>query len=205
MNGIADIRQMGARVTLAFLLVNIPIVGVVAWSVGNGVLAPTVMAAVAAAVATIHWYLAGDNAGVRATLGVAAMAMPALIVFGLTGHPWQIDGHMYFFASLAILTVLCDWRAILTAAGTVAVHHLVLNYALPMAVFPEGTSLLRVILHAVIVVVEAATLVWLAWRLSASFEASETALATASANSAVASLPLFETACWTALATSASS
>jgi methyl-accepting chemotaxis protein len=103
------------------------------------------------------------------------MIMVSLLVFALGGHAWQIDMHMYFFAALAMLAAFCDWRALLTAAGTVAVHHLVFNFVLPSAVFPGGGDFGRVILHAVIVVLETAVLIWLTANLVAALGAAEKA------------------------------
>ena len=45
---------------------------------------------------------------------------PALGVYLLQGHAWQMDGHMYFFVALAALTVLCDWRPIVLASALIA-------------------------------------------------------------------------------------
>ena len=56
-------------------------------------------------------------------------------------------------------------------AGTfaVALHHLVLNFILPAAVYPGGADLGRVVLHAVILLIEAGVLIWLAHKLSQLF------------------------------------
>jgi methyl-accepting chemotaxis protein len=71
---------------------------------------------------------------------------------------------------LAVLSAWCDWRAILLGAAVTAVHHLALNFALPMLVFPAGgAGLGRVVLHAVVVVVETGVLVWLAEVLGRNF------------------------------------
>ena len=45
----------------------------------------------------------------------------------------------------------------------VAVHHLSLNFLLPAEIFPDGSVFLRVVIHAVIVVAEAAVLIWLTY------------------------------------------
>src|SRR5690606_19417223 len=72
-----------------------------------------------------------------------------------------------------------DWRVILAAAGTIALHHLVLNFALPAAVFPDGADLGRVVLHAMIVVLETGVLVWGAFSLNRALASSANALAEA--------------------------
>lgn len=109
------------------------------------------------------------NAGVWARLafGATMPLFPALLVYQWTGHSWQLDMHMVFFAVIASLAVLADWRPILIAAGVTAVHHLLANLLIPTFVFPGGADFGRVLLHAVIVVVETAALVSLAARLEA--------------------------------------
>ncbi|HEX2525026.1 MAG TPA: methyl-accepting chemotaxis protein, partial [Geminicoccus sp.] len=61
------------------------------------------------------------------------------------------------------------------AAGAAAttVHHLVLNFLLPAAVYPGGADLGRVALHAVILVLEAAALIWVSSRLASLIAGSE--------------------------------
>ena len=57
-----------------------------------------------------------------------------------------------------MLAGFCDWRVIVAAAGVTAVHHLSFNFILPAAIFPGGASLTRVMIHALIVVLETAVL-----------------------------------------------
>lgn len=52
----------------------------------------------------------------------------------------------------------CDWRAIIAAATVTALHHLLLNFTIPFAMFPEGADFLRVVLHAVVVISEVGAL-----------------------------------------------
>ncbi len=107
--------------------------------------------------------------------------MVALLLQAMAGHPWQLDLHMYFFAALAVLSVYCDWRVLIAAAGATALHHLALNLLLPAAVYPDGADLGRVVLHAVIVVLETAALAWLAAQLVGLFTLSARSIAAADA------------------------
>jgi len=84
-------------------------------------------------------------------LGIMAAVQPALLVYMLNGHPWQMEGHMYFFVGLAALTLLCDWRPMATAVGLIAVHHLLLSYVAPEWVFIGSGDFLRVMVHALAV------------------------------------------------------
>ena len=131
-------------------------------------------------VATLSWRHDAIGIGTRMTTSMVIAAQVALMVFELTGGAYQVDMHMYFFATLAICAGWMDWRAIVANAAVVACHHLILNYALPVAVFPtEAPDLLRVVIHAVILATEAATLVWLTLRLEQAFSISAAALETA--------------------------
>ena len=83
--------------------------------------------------------------------GIMAAIQPALLVYMLQGHPWQMEGHMYFFVGLAGLTLLCDWRPLAAAVGLIAVHHLLLSYVAPEWVFIGSGDLARVMVHALAV------------------------------------------------------
>jgi methyl-accepting chemotaxis protein len=96
----------------------------------------------------------------RRLCGVLLMVQVSLMVGGMSHHRWQIDMHMAYFAALGVLALFADWTVILVAAGTVAVHHLTLSFLLPSLVFDSGGGLGRVLVHAVILVAEAAALVW---------------------------------------------
>jgi methyl-accepting chemotaxis protein len=85
--------------------------------------------------------------------------------------------HMAFFAGLAIVAVWCCWVSIVIAGAVVAVHHLLLNFIYPYAVFPDGSDLSRVVIHAVIVVAQIAALAYLTNRLVAALNESEAASA----------------------------
>ena len=80
------------------------------------------------------------------------------------------------------MAAYCDYRPILAGAVAVALHHLVLNFVLPAAVYPGGADLGRVVLHAFILLIEAGVLSWLAVKLSGLFET--TAQKTAEAEAA---------------------
>jgi methyl-accepting chemotaxis protein len=167
MTALADIRRFVARCILLFLWAHVPLIAALGPVLGVAWLWPAAGALAFALCATAVWWADRHGPSTRYASSVALMVMVALVVFQFRGHPWQIDLHMYFFASLAILAAFCDWRALLVAAGTVAVHHLVLNFLMPAAVFTDGGDLFRVVLHAVIVIVETAVLVWLTARLAA--------------------------------------
>lgn len=94
-------------------------------------------------------------------LAVALVGQAVVFTSAFAGHPWQIDTHMLFFAILAIIATMGSIPALLVGVAVTAVHHLSFGLFLPSMVFPE-TSLLetlgRVVLHAAIVIFEAAIL-----------------------------------------------
>jgi methyl-accepting chemotaxis protein len=101
----------------------------------------------------------------RMVVGTLAAIQPALAVYGLTGHPWQMDAHMYFFVALAALTVLCDWRPIALASALIAVHHVTVEYLEPEWVFTGSGNFGRVLFHALAVILQLAVLSYITTRL----------------------------------------
>lgn len=113
------------------------------------------------------------DAGARFTASITVVAMPALLLFISEGQAWQTDLHMLFFALLAAASILCDWKALAAATVVVAIHHLGLGMVMPQWLFTGDGSLARIAFHAVILVVEAATLIWVAQRIVALVDGNE--------------------------------
>src|SRR5258708_890056 len=134
---------------------------------------PAVLATVLAGAATVAWRVAGSTAlATRLVVAVAFIGMIGLLLEQMAGHPWQLDIHMYFFAALAMLAIYCDPLVLCFAAAATALHHLALNFVLPAAVYPGGGDCGRVVLHAVIVVMESGVLIWLTYQLIVLFRRS---------------------------------
>jgi len=169
MSEIQRIRTTVERFLIPYLWLHVPLVAAVSGLLGKGWILTAVGALVMAGTATATWKTSPGSESSRQTIGVALVGMVMLLVYGLDGHPWQIDMHMYFFAALAMLTAFCDWKVLIVSAAMVALHHLLLNFVYPAAVFPDGAAFGRVVLHAVIVVVQVAVLSWVAWRLNEAF------------------------------------
>lgn len=181
MQGLEHLRQKFGLVLVLFLWANAALISVLALALG-AVSAPVATAGclMLAGGATFVWWRDRTGPATRMVTAMAASGLVAMLVYVFAGHGYQIDMHMYFFAMLAVVAGWCDWRAIVANAAVTAVHHLVLNFALPMAVFPASNpDLLRVVVHAVIVIVETAVLSWLTYRLQALFAESDHAIAEA--------------------------
>jgi methyl-accepting chemotaxis protein len=163
------LRENASQALIGLLWLHIPIALAIGLSRGMDWIFPTLFMTVMAGVTTFSWRTAGNGLSTRLTVAVALMGDVSLFAYQLTGHPWQIDLHMYFFAMLACLVAYCDYRPIV--AGTVAVilHHLVLNFAIPAAVYPGGADLGRVVLHSAILIFQAGVLIVLANKLSHTF------------------------------------
>ncbi len=94
-------------------------------------------------------------------LGFCFVAHCILLTASLSGHAWQLDTHMMFFAVLAIVSTLANPRALIFATILIALHHVSFSVLLPKMVYPSGelmANLQRTVLHAVIVLLEAGVL-----------------------------------------------
>ncbi|MDR6789789.1 methyl-accepting chemotaxis protein [Sphingomonas sp. BE138] len=170
----------GGWISLAVLLIGDLLLGrgaapvlLVIGIIGN--LGPTVVA------------LAGRyDATARTLMGVPATVVPALLVFLLHGHAWQMDAHMYFFVAMAALLVLADWRPIALATALTAVHHLLLQWFVPEWVFTGNGNLGRVGFHVVAVGLQFGVLTVVTIMLERLFAAQAAALARAHDLTAIA-------------------
>ncbi len=170
MQEIDRIRHKAFLVLNRFTIAHLPLILILSWLVGADPLVPGLLASGVAATAAVLLWQGTGNLGNRITTGVCLILMVSLCVYVLRGHPWQVDMHMYFFAVLAILVSMLDWRVLVAGTLTVAAHHVLVNFLLPAAVFPGGTDTLRVGLHAVILASEAGVLVWITIRMIATLE-----------------------------------
>lgn len=117
----------------------------------------SLMAFAGARLATLHG---------KTIVAISLVGQAICLTAALTGHPWQLDSHMMFFAVLAVCMVLAEPVVIIAAAAAIAVHHLSLSLVFPSLVYPSFDlleNLKRTAIHGAIVVVEAAFL-WVALR-----------------------------------------
>lgn len=173
------IRKRAQQFMLAFLWAHVALVTLIALSGGEGGVIVPLAVAILAGAASIERGRNPDGEGAAMTIAVSLAVTVALVVFQLGGHPWQIDAHMYFFAVFATIGVFCNWRPLVAYAAVVAAHHLLLNHLIPGAVFPGEGDLGRVLLHAAVLAIQAAALIWLTHRLAEGFAAADAAVAAA--------------------------
>lgn len=184
-----DIQVTAARVLTYALWGHLPFFLLLGWLINaDGMPATLGVAALIAAGPTFLLFTQSGSELHRFLVSAGMVLMAALLVFIFRGHPWQIDAHMYFFAALAILAALCDWRSIVVAAAVTAVHHLLFNFIVSSWIFPESANLVRVLFHAVVVVLETIALAWATKTLVSTFKAAEVSekLAQDKANEALA-------------------
>jgi methyl-accepting chemotaxis protein len=165
------LRRKVLRLLVVTLWLQAPLIAFAAWRAGGSVAAPTLAALVIAGVVQAVARFDTQGGQARIAAGVGLMASISLLVAACAGQKIQVDLHMYYFAALALLVATCDWRVVVAAAVTVALHHIILNFLLPSLIYPGGSDLLRLALHAVILVLEAAALVWVAYTVEHMFGA----------------------------------
>jgi two-component system chemotaxis sensor kinase CheA len=146
------LRRMN-RIGLAFFLLHIPVMGVIAWANGTGALLALALSSAVAAGPLIAWATLTNPRSISVTYGVAAMCMGGVLVHFGQG-PVQIEMHFYFFALIAMLAVFGNPAVIVAAAVTVALHHLTLWFIVPRSVFNYDAPVWVVAVHAAFVVLE---------------------------------------------------
>lgn len=156
------IRRRGAFGICLLLWAMVGQIAVVGWALSVPSTYVLSVAIVLAAIVSLEYRRRPTGQGLQLASAAALAIDVGLVVYQFSGHPWQTDIHMQFFAALAVLTIYCNWRAIVLYTGLVAVHHLMLTVFLPAAVLPGGTDLGRVALHAAVLLLEAAALVTIA-------------------------------------------
>ncbi|BBF81211.1 methyl-accepting chemotaxis protein [Asticcacaulis excentricus] len=189
MNPIESLRQRFATALIAFLWLNslVLLILPLVFKTGADLVMSAVVAVGVCGWSTLLWRQDRTGALTRLVSSLSLAVLVSLMVYVFEGHAYQIDMHMYFFAALALIAGWCDWRALLAYSGLVAIHHLGLNYLLPAAVFPDSQpDLARVLMHAVILTLQTALLVWLAVTLERSLTEADEALKTANAADAQA-------------------
>jgi methyl-accepting chemotaxis protein len=116
-------------------------------------------------------------AGTRAfrVIGAVLLMLYSGTIIHLGGG--LIEWHFHVFVSLALLVLYYDWLPIVVAAGTVAIHHILLDEIMPHAVFQSGVQSRGIVLiHATFVIIQTAGCVFLAERVRRSAAAVQRSL-----------------------------
>jgi methyl-accepting chemotaxis protein len=160
-SSLIEVQYKAARqiAFIVFFLSPIPVaaalfVGNAYWLIATG----TGMTSLAA-----FGVLKGSPALARIGVSLALALQTMLLTAALMGHAWQLDSHMMFFASLAVLVLLVDMRAIIVAAAAIVVHHVALTFLLPSLLYPSFDLLenfLRSLFHGAVVIFQTAVLLY---------------------------------------------
>jgi len=162
-----NILKQPEKMITWFAVAMIPVVTIVSILAGNGLVTAPLISSLFAG--------AGIFALTRPTpskpvIGLALIGQAIALTAAFSGHPWQIDSHMVFFAFLAMLISLIHVPTILVATAAIALHHLGLTISLPVLVYPSADligNLERTVIHAIVVVAESAALIVTIRRLQA--------------------------------------
>jgi methyl-accepting chemotaxis protein len=101
------LRETASRALLTVLWLHVPISLTIGLMRGGDWLFPVIFTAAMAGAATLSWRMTGNEISTRLIFAVALMGDVSFFTYQLSGHAWQIDMHMYFFAALACLVAYC--------------------------------------------------------------------------------------------------
>ena len=142
------------RIALVFFAGHLPLFVCVARALaGTSVLQTLVLTPIFLIGPFIAYHVLINPRHLSLVFGFTAMCMGGLLVHFGKG-PMQIEMHFYFFTLIALLAVFGNPIAIVTAAVTVALHHLVLFLILPSSVFNYRASIWAVGVHGAFVALE---------------------------------------------------
>ncbi len=168
-----------AKVLTALGVAHVPMLALICLLLGDDVIANSIVCAALALIPLALLYAGRPITTVAFAIAVTLVGQTSLLVLAFKGHPWQVEMHFYYFAVLAMLSGFCDWRVLVVAAGLVSLHHLSLNFVLPAALYPGGSDVLRVSVHAFVVVIEVAMLIFIGQTIRNAFAAADQARTTA--------------------------
>jgi methyl-accepting chemotaxis protein len=126
------------------------------WHITGEAAAPGVFALVA-------FKMFGNTRAFR-VIGAVLLMLYSGTIIHLGGS--LIEWHFHVFVALALLVLYYDWLPIVVAAGTVAIHHILLDEIMPHAVFASGVQSRGIVLiHATFVIIQTTGCVFLAERI----------------------------------------
>ncbi len=175
MNDLDDLQRTVANVLGRVATLHVPILLVLGLLLGLDPFAVSIAAALMAVVPLTMNALGRPPRAVGLALAVALVGQTGLLIYLFRGHPWQVEMHFYLFAVVAMLAGFCDTAILITAAASIAIFHLLLNEVLPDALYPGGSDLIRMSVHAGIVATETFMLIQIARMIKVSFAAASRA------------------------------
>ena len=119
-DALAPLRQRVAPRLVGFRWLHLPSVLLTVWWLEPSSSTVIILGTFAiCAVVTLLWKTDRGGPAFRYAIAAGSMGMVSLILASFANHPWQIDIHMYFFASLAIASAMsADFRAAMRDEST---------------------------------------------------------------------------------------
>lgn len=182
-----ETRERFARALITYFWAHPPVVLVVALVSGLSLgftIVLTVVGLATVLVAQAARWRWGVAPPARHIISACGIALTGVLIAAATGASYQLDMHMYVFVMVGVMIGWCDWKVFITTTAAAAVHHLALNMVAPHCIFPGGTDYIRVVLHAVIVIIQAVFLVPASKRLAEALHTAEMSEAAANERAA---------------------
>jgi methyl-accepting chemotaxis protein len=155
-------RAGAARIVALMLVAQVPVFALAARFFDSGVGLSLALSALVLAGPLMAYWRAPESRFCAVMLGIGSVCMSAVLIH--LGHG-MIEMHFHIFVTLGVLILLGDAYAIVAAAATVAVHHVLFWLVLPASVFNYNAGFGIVLLHALFVVVETVPCCYVAIRL----------------------------------------
>ncbi len=150
------------RLFLVALVMHLPVFVVVGLTMGTSVVLGLVLGALIVAGPGVMYLLQPGGRLTAMTMAAATMCMSGLLIHMGRG---MIEMHFHVFVGLGTVVLLADPLAVLAAAVTIAVHHVLFWLFLPASVFNYQAGFGIVLLHAAFVVVQTVPSMWIAGTL----------------------------------------
>lgn len=155
---LGDLRRRSVRLLAILGWLNVPVLAGLGFLTGEDFVLPALLAALFSIAPLTFASRRPLDPLTPQIIALAYAGYPALFVYMMRGHSWQMDMHMYFFVCLAGVALMYDRRAVLVTASVIALHHAILVVAMPQWVFTGSGDYERVTLHAILVILESAGL-----------------------------------------------
>ncbi len=160
-NHLQETLRRSQRFALLVLGAHLPIAILVAWFRGQGIPFTVALCAAILAGPVGTFLLRPGSPVVSHAIAAASMCFSGLLIHLAGG---MIEAHFHVFVALAALTAFGNPWVTVTAAATIAVHHIAFFFLLPRSVFNYDASFGIVLLHAAFVVLETVLCVPIALR-----------------------------------------
>ena len=164
---------------LIILLGHFPVLAILNTVSSHGGYFAVISSVMLSVVVFAAYRVLSDDSSFGYVVAVALMINSAILIQSQQG---QIEMHFHIFATMAFLLVYRSWRVVITAAATIAVHHLVLTYmqlneatilGVPVLVYAQNCSWGTFLVHAFFVVFEAGALSFMAVKMRSENQATE--------------------------------